>query len=100
MNPRKTNVSITIVLTVLALLTWLHGWWIAARPGVPWMSGLPSHVTYLVVLATAFSACAVVGWVLVTQAAARGDGETRCRKCGHILRGLSEPRCPECGTPI
>ena len=27
-------------------------------------------------------------------------GETRCRKCGYILRGLSEPRCSECGEPI
>lgn len=25
---------------------------------------------------------------------------TRCRKCRHILRGLSQPRCPECGEPI
>jgi hypothetical protein len=25
------------------------------------------------------------------------DGETHCRRCNHILRGLSEPRCPECG---
>lgn len=23
--------------------------------------------------------------------------ETRCRRCGYILRGISEPRCPECG---
>ena len=30
----------------------------------------------------------------------RGDDETRCRRCGHILRGLSEPRCPECGERI
>ncbi|RJP36293.1 MAG: hypothetical protein C4547_07575 [Phycisphaerales bacterium] len=21
-----------------------------------------------------------------------------CRKCGYLLRGLPEPRCPECGT--
>ena len=28
------------------------------------------------------------------------DEFTRCRKCHHILRGLSEPRCPECGTKI
>ena len=27
-------------------------------------------------------------------------GETRCRLCGYILRGLSEPRCPECGEKI
>ena len=23
-----------------------------------------------------------------------------CRKCVHILRGISEPRCPECGEKI
>ena len=26
--------------------------------------------------------------------------ETLCRKCGYILRGISEPRCPECGERI
>ncbi len=31
-----------------------------------------------------------------------GDGRrvTRCRRCRHVLRKLSEPRCPECGEPI
>jgi len=28
------------------------------------------------------------------------DGETRCRKCAYILRGIPEPRCPECGETI
>jgi hypothetical protein len=28
------------------------------------------------------------------------DRETRCRKCGYILRGITEPRCPECGERI
>jgi uncharacterized paraquat-inducible protein A len=28
------------------------------------------------------------------------DAETRCRKCGYILRGITEPRCPECGERI
>jgi hypothetical protein len=28
------------------------------------------------------------------------DPETRCRKCGYIFRGLTEPRCPECGERI
>jgi hypothetical protein len=23
-----------------------------------------------------------------------------CRKCGYDIRGLPEPRCPECGTPF
>ena len=28
------------------------------------------------------------------------DLETRCRSCGYILRGITEPRCPECGERI
>ena len=28
------------------------------------------------------------------------DNETRCRRCGYILKGISEPRCPECGEKI
>lgn len=28
------------------------------------------------------------------------DFQTRCRKCDHILAGLTEPRCPECGELI
>ena len=28
------------------------------------------------------------------------DTETRCRRCGYILRGLTELRCPECGEGI
>ena len=28
------------------------------------------------------------------------DTETRCRNCGYILRGLTEPRCPECSERI
>ena len=28
------------------------------------------------------------------------DAETRCRKCGYILQGISEPRCPDCAERI
>src|SRR4026209_494990 len=28
------------------------------------------------------------------------DCETRCCKCGYILRGITEPRCPECGERV
>ncbi len=27
-------------------------------------------------------------------------GETTCRKCGYILRGIREPICSECGEQI
>lgn len=35
-----------------------------------------------------------------TGARAEEDGETRCRNCGYILRGLSEPTCSECGERV
>ena len=28
------------------------------------------------------------------------EQETRCRKCGYILKGISEPRCSECWERI
>ena len=28
------------------------------------------------------------------------DKETHCRKCGYILKGITEPRCSECGEQI
>jgi hypothetical protein len=28
------------------------------------------------------------------------SGETHCGNCGYMLRGLSEPRCPECGRSV
>ncbi len=31
---------------------------------------------------------------------ADADHETHCRRCGYILRGITEPRCPECGERI
>jgi len=44
-------------------------------------------------------AFAVYG-LLTGRGRVEDDGETRCRSCGYILRGLSEPRCPECGERI
>ncbi len=31
---------------------------------------------------------------------ARRSNRGECENCGYLLRGLSEPRCPECGTPF
>lgn len=96
---RKANRIITLVLLAAAAFFWLCGlagaellYSITPRYDNPssW------HMAHALPLA----ALACVGWVLVTWQEARGDGETRCRKCNYILRGLSEPRCPECGEPI
>lgn len=97
---RRINAALTIALSALAMLLWFQGWWNGARPGGNWYSGYMSPVVYPARWATALTACACLGWILVTRSAERGDDETRCRKCRYILRGLSEPRCPECGTRI
>jgi hypothetical protein len=46
----------------------------------------------------AMSVHAYVRYVLRTEQVP--DEETRCRKCGYILRSITEPRCPECGERI
>lgn len=30
----------------------------------------------------------------------RSDGMIHCLRCDYVLKGLSEPRCPECGERI
>ncbi len=96
---RKVSQVITIVLGILAMLVWLQGWWNGARPGY-WSGDTQSNISYPRAWATMLSIAACVGWVLITLTEAFSIGELRCRKCRYILKGLSEPRCPECGTPI
>lgn len=43
---------------------------------------------------------AVLAHALVARPARMRDSESRCRRCQHILRGLTEPRCTECGEEI
>jgi hypothetical protein len=42
-------------------------------------------------------ALGVYAWL---SRARRPDGHTHCGECGYILKGLAEPRCPECGHAI
>ncbi len=42
--------------------------------------------------------CVAVYQLLVSRR--QHDAETRCRRCGHALRELTEPRCPKCGQAI
>lgn len=87
----RNNVIISVVLAAVAALLW-------ADVSYMFRYGLHSP-SYPTIMAAAFTACNCLGWVLVMYAYRRGDNETRCRKCKYILKGLSEPRCPECGEP-
>lgn len=62
--------------------------------------GLP-QIGYLCSDAMIYSPAFVLGlasWGI--QQRSRTDGHLHCTKCGHILKGLTAPRCPECGTII
>ena len=67
--------------------------------GSSWQFGVGIALAwFLPVLLIAFAVYGLVTW----RFGPRGpiDNETRCRECGYILRGISEPRCPECGERI
>ena len=54
-------------------------------------------VVWLLVNVGIMAAVFVYAWL---RSRRPGDRETRCRRCGYILRGITEPRCPECGERI
>jgi hypothetical protein len=61
------------------------------------------YMRYLILGGFAFSAIASAAIATGTSSYIRfrsHDRETRCRKCGYILRGISELRYPEGGERI
>ena len=65
---------------------------------------VPDAAYSLIVEAAALAVRAIPGILAAVMALVLirrpGDGITRCGCCGHVLRGLSEPRCPECGHSL
>jgi ABC-type Co2+ transport system permease subunit len=57
-------------------------------------------IFFVAALPVAVLGAFVAAMVASTYRRRRPDRETRCRKCGYILRGITEPRCPECGERI
>ena len=57
---------------------------------------VPTVATPLLILTAALLGRA---WHRATRRVARLQTQ-HCEQCGYSLRGLSEPRCPECGTPF
>ncbi len=63
----------------------------------------PGSILYSIMLLTYYAALTASGvsFVVACFKDARKDIEhLRCLNCGYILKGLSEPRCPECGQKI
>ena len=89
---RRFNIIATLVFAGLALLGWAVPAHHVYLRGNPWNVPIGHYI-----LPSAFTLVALVGWLVLAVGVVRGDDETRCRKCKYILRGISEPRCPECG---
>lgn len=98
---QRNNIIITIALTAVACGCWGV---FSVIPSCAGLRGLPGTLIQYpeiqIPMAITFSAVAAFGWLLTWLGHRHGDRETRCRQCGHVLRGLSEPRCPECGERI
>lgn len=89
---RKVNAIGSGLAGGLAVLAWAYILRTASRS---W-SVQPAYLAFTITI----TAVACLAWTLTCVVHGRHDGETRCRRCGYILRGLSEPRCPECGERI
>lgn len=61
---------------------------------------LVAQYTLIAALALPGCAAAVLAFAWLTRGRRRAAGFLRCLCCGQILKGLSAPRCPECGEPI
>lgn len=78
---------------------------ILMTPDGPFVGG-PSWMNYAydvvpeLTLALAALIPAAAAFAALSRFHRRPDGHTRCGRCGHILCGLSDPRCPECGRAI
>jgi len=53
-----------------------------------------------IVIGLVYLACATPLTVRAWRSAPVKRHPMMCVKCGYLLYGLSEPRCPECGTPF
>lgn len=93
----RVNAIATCTCAAAAALAWAV---LFVRIGTSMINPSMTPYYYYMVAAIVFSGVTCVGWVLTCWTYHRGDDETRCRKCRHILRGLTEPRCPECGESI
>jgi hypothetical protein len=84
----------TLLLDAVAPYTNIRG-----RPSLSRALWRGSFVLFTVLPAALIAVCT---FAMLSRRYRKGrdDGESHCRRCGYILRGLSEPRCSECGEWI
>lgn len=96
-QPWKWWGEFSLRLVELAGRLTAHGWGSSATP--LWQYAAAVALIYSMPVALlALVSYGLLG--LVIRGRRSHVTETRCRACGYILRGISEPRCPECGERI
>lgn len=91
---------VTTVVTIALALAASVWWFLSSVAPIYWPNAVIVYPEIQIPFGFTLTAMAGLGWVLLALEARRRDSETRCRRCQYILRGLSEPRCPECGERI
>jgi hypothetical protein len=92
--------SIAVVISVFTsvVVNWVSHRWISAMGAVPNAYEVGLSLARRII--PALAAVCVYGILTFCYGPESNDRETHCRKCGYILRGISEPRCSECGERI
>lgn len=102
------------IVTVLSLLIHITGLWSGVEwRGLPvaiikkppfWATNRDWRITHIgaIIDITIWSLLAYPFFALMLRGneKSRDDMMNVCKKCGYNLRGLRDPRCPECGTPF
>ncbi len=86
-----------IVGGIVGFALYIWGTVVVSRRGGPLAQGW-----YATLFLSVFLASPIVATVLAHMLTPKEmkDGHTRCGKCGYILKGLTEPRCSDCGERI
>lgn len=97
------GIAVSALVTALIDPLWIPTW---VQKFVNWvLPGDPTGQTFGLVADALVGAIIATPGVLVATALIlyvreRNPGETRCRRCGQVLKRLAKPRCPECGEVI
>ncbi len=91
-----------IVSVIVAVIAGCALYWAYTLLFIRGWTGSIARWLFFVSFAVAFVPGPIVATVLAHVLTPREtkDGHTRCGKCGYILKGLTEPRCSECGEQI
>jgi len=89
----------TTIATAVAVAT--GGLFVAVNYFVQYQPrSIDSDIGFVIIVLTVTSFVGIIAYTELSARLSIDSPETRCRRCGYILRGISEPRCPECGERI